>query len=121
MTDELHAFMGAYERATTSHQIEQLAPLIAVEAVYWFSDGSHHGREAVLTAISATFDTIRDEVYRISELEWIARGPEYAVCRYRFSWAGVVEGQPRSGKGRGTNVVINRGGVWQILHEHLSS
>ena len=113
--------MGAYERVTNGHEIEQIAPLIAEEAVYWFSDGSHRGREAVLAAISATFAAIRDEVYRISELEWVACRPDYAVCRYRFSWAGVVEGQRRSGRGRGTNVVVKRGGNWQMLHEHLSS
>jgi hypothetical protein len=41
------AFMRAYERATNSHEIAQLVPLIADDAVYWFSAGSHHCRPAV--------------------------------------------------------------------------
>jgi ketosteroid isomerase-like protein len=121
VVDELNAFMVGYERATNSHEIEQLAPLIAAEAVYWFSDGSHHGRTAVLSAIEATFAAIREEVYRISDLEWVIHGRDHAVCRYRFSWTGLVAGSPRSGRGRGTNVVINRDGRWLMLHEHLSS
>ncbi|MFE9368137.1 DUF4440 domain-containing protein, partial [Streptomyces sp. NPDC006978] len=72
------------------------------DAVYWFSDGSHRGREAVLSAIAKTFATIRDEVYQINDLEWITYSDQYAVCRYRFAWTGIIDGQPRSGNGRGT-------------------
>ncbi|MFC9409647.1 nuclear transport factor 2 family protein [[Kitasatospora] papulosa] len=64
-------FIRTYEQATNSHDITQLIPLIAPGAVYWFSDGSHHGREAVLSAIAETFATIRDEIYQINDLEWI--------------------------------------------------
>ena len=80
------AFVRAYEQATNSHDIAQVAPMIAPEAVYWFSDGSHHGRDAVLTAIAQTFATIHDETYQIEDLEWVAISDNHAVCRYRFSW-----------------------------------
>jgi ketosteroid isomerase-like protein len=115
------AFVRAYEQATNSHDLAQVAPLIAPEAVYWFSDGSHHGRDAVLAAIAETFATIHDETYQIADLEWIAISDTHAVCRYRFTWAGNVNGQPASGSGRGTNVLINSDGAWQMLHEHLST
>ncbi len=115
------AFIRAYEQATNSHDIAQLAPLISSDAVYWFTDGSHRGRGAVLAAISQTFATIRDEVYRINELEWIATDTNQAVCRYHFAWTGIVDGQPRSGSGRGTNVLVKIDGAWQMLHEHLSA
>ena len=62
-----------------------------------------------------------DEVYRIDELEWITADDSYAVCRYRFAWIGTVDGQPRSGSGRGTSVLVSNGGTWQMLHEHLST
>lgn len=115
------AFIRAYEQATNSHDIAQLTPLIASDAVYWFTDGSHRGRDAVLAAISQTFATIRDEVYQINELELIATDSNQAVCRYHFAWTGIVDGQPRSGSGRGTNVLIKNDGAWQMLHEHLSA
>jgi ketosteroid isomerase-like protein len=115
------AFVRAYEQATNSHDIAQLAPLIAPEAVYWFTDGSHRGGGDILAAIAATFAAIRDEIYQIADLEWIAVSSNHAVCRYRFSWTGTVNGQSRSGSGRGTNVLVNSDGTWQMLHEHLST
>lgn len=121
LTDAPTAFVRAYEQATNSHDVTQVAPLIAPEAVYWFSDGSHRGRDAVLAAIAETFATIRDEVYRIEDLEWIAADRDHAVCRYRFAWTGTLNGQPKSGSGRGTNVLVKTDGTWQILHEHLST
>jgi ketosteroid isomerase-like protein len=48
-------------------------------------------------------------------------GTVHAVCRYRFSWRGVVGGEPRSGHGRGTNVLVRQDGQWKIEHEHLST
>ncbi|MFJ9469039.1 nuclear transport factor 2 family protein [Streptomyces caniferus] len=32
-----------------------------------------------------------------------------------------MDGPPRSGRGRGTNVLVNPAGTWQMLHEHLSA
>jgi ketosteroid isomerase-like protein len=115
------AFIRAYEQATNSHDIAQIAPLIASDAVYWFTDGSHRGRDAVLAAISQTFATIHHEVYRINELEWITADSNQPVCRYRLAWTGTIDGQPRSGRGRGTNVLVKSDETWQMLHEHLSA
>ena len=120
-TNHLTSFIDTYERATNSHDTAQLAPLIAHDAVYWFTDGSHRGREAILSAIADTFTAIRDETYRIYDLEWIVADDNQAVCRYRFSWTGIINGHPRSGGGRGTNVLIRSGDSWQVLHEHLSA
>lgn len=124
MTDsaaEPAAFLRRYEQATNSHDLQRVLPLIAEDAVYWFSDGSHRGRAEIAGAIERTFATIRDETYEISDVEWVALTPGHAVCRYRFSWTGVVDGQARSGAGRGTNVLVRRDGGWLVLHEHLSS
>ena len=118
---ELTAFMRAYEEANNSHDVDRVAPMIAADATYWFTDGSYHGRGQITAAITRTFTAIRDETYEISEVEWIATSTEHAVCRYRFSWTGIVGGEPRSGHGRGTNVLAKRAGQWQIQHEHLST
>lgn len=119
-TAGLTAFMRRYEQATNRHDFDQVAPLIADDASYWFTEGSYHGIEAIRAAIERTFATIQDEVYRIEELEWVAVADDLAVCRYRFRWTGVVDGKPASGQGRGTNVVTRRHGVWKMRHEHLS-
>jgi len=118
---ELSAFMKAYEEANNSHDIDRVEPMIAMDATYWFTDGSHQGLPRIAEAIRATFATIEDEAYEIHGLEWVVLAPEHAVCRYRFSWRGTVGGEPRSGHGRGTNVILKQDGRWQISHEHLST
>lgn len=113
-------FVHEHERATNRHDFDHLVPLITEDATYWFTDGSHRGIDAIRVAIESTFTRILDEVYRIHDLEWIAVDERFAVCRYRFRWTGVVNGEPTSGQGRGTNVLTKRDGAWRMLHEHLS-
>jgi ketosteroid isomerase-like protein len=117
---ELNAFMTRYERANNSHDITRVAPMIDEGATYWFSDGSHRGHSEITAAIERTFSTIQDEVYEIKDLDWVVTAPDHAVCRYSFSWTGIVDGRPSSGQGRGTNVIVKRGGSWKMQHEHLS-
>jgi ketosteroid isomerase-like protein len=118
---ELTAFVTGYEQASNSHNIDRVLAMIAEDATYWFSDGSYQGLEQITGAIERTFQAIQDEVYQITDLEWVVLSAEHAVCRYRFCWTGVIDGQPSSGRGRGTNVVVKRAGGWKMQHEHLSS
>jgi len=121
LESELAGFMVEYERANNSHDISRVVPFIAEDAVYWFSDGSFRGIEEIRSAIETTFGRILSEVYEVRDLEWLVLTADVAVCRYRFAWSGVVGGEPRSGQGRGTNVIVRRDGGWKMLHEHLSS
>ncbi|NDL59839.1 YybH family protein [Phytoactinopolyspora mesophila] len=119
--DEVTSFMREYEAASNRRDLDHLASLITDDATYWFSDGSHQGITAILEAIRATFDVIRDETYEIRDLELVTVTQEAAVCRYHFAWTGTVDGEPQAGSGRGTNVVVKRDGDWRMLHEHLSA
>ena len=120
LVSQLGAFMAEYERAANSHDVHQVLPLIANDATYWFTDGSYRGREEIAGALERTFAAIQNELYEIRELEWFAANDELAACRYRFSWRGLVDGQPSSGRGGGTNVVVKRDQAWLVQHEHLS-
>lgn len=120
LVTELTDFMRRYERANNRRDIDGVMAAIADDATYWFSDGSHRGIDAIKRAIERTFATISDETYEIQDLEWVVFTDEAAACRYRFAWSGLVRGEPRSGQGRGTNVVVRRDGSWRMLHEHLS-
>lgn len=121
LVDELTAVMRGYEAANNTHDIERVLPYIADDVSFWFSDGSHEGREQVRSAIEATFRAIQDERYLVDELTWVLVQADAAVCRYRFSWTGIVDGQPRSGAGRGTNVFVRTNEGWQIVHEQLAA
>ena len=120
-TTDLDVFVKEYESATNSHIVELVAPLIAKDATYWFTDGSYVGRDAICGALGRTFGLIQDETYEIQDVEWVAATDGAACFRYSFHWTGVVNGETRSGSGRGTNVVVKRDGSWKMLHEHLSA
>ncbi len=113
--------MVAYEQANNSHVWANVAPFIADDATYWFTDGSYAGIADIRRAVQATFDTIRGEVYKIADLHWPLKTAEAAVCTYRFAWHGTVNGVQQSGTGRGTNLIQKRHGSWRIVHEHLSA
>jgi hypothetical protein len=50
MDATLEAFLAEYARRTNTHQFAAVAPLIAADAVYWFSDGSHRGLDSIRLA-----------------------------------------------------------------------
>ena len=112
--------MKAYEAANNSHDFSQLEPLIAPDATYWFTDGSYEGVAEIRAAIEGTFARNQNETYIISELAWPVVGDDVAVCTYRFAWRGIVEGEEKSGAGRGTNVLKKSNDNWRVVHEHLS-
>lgn len=112
-----------YETKINLHRFDDLLPVIAEDAVFWFSDGTAH---AGITAIRAVFErnwgSIEDDTYWLDEVKWIAVGDAAASCTYRFNWKGVSGGQAISGGGRGTTVLRkdNDSDAWRIVHEHLS-
>nr|AIA10525.1 SnoaL-like domain protein [uncultured bacterium] len=120
MTEELTAFMQAYERANNSHVWANVAPMVAADATYWFTDGSYKGIEEIHQAVEATFEKLQDEVYKITELKWPVVSENVAVCTYKFSWQATIDGVKHSGGGRGTNVLEKQNNTWMIVHEHLS-
>jgi ketosteroid isomerase-like protein len=121
LAGELAAFMQAYEKANNGHVWANVEPFIAHSATYWFTDGSFSGIDEIRGAIEATFAKIQDEVYKITNVQWPVKNDLVAVCTYHFSWEGIVDGQHKSGSGRGTNILEKRNGSWQIVHEHLSA
>lgn len=118
MTPE--AFLKEYERTTNTHDFNSVRPLIADNAVYFFSERTLNGVDEIERAFAETWERIKDETYSISDVNWIALSSDTAVCIYTFNWEGMVEGTRKSGSGRGTNVLVKTDGKWQMVHEHLS-
>jgi ketosteroid isomerase-like protein len=113
-------FMQAYEQRTNTHNFQDVAPLIADDAIYWFNDGSFYGVDEIRQAFERTWGIIQNERYRIESIQWIISDENAAVCTYMFHWQGIVEGQSAQGEGRGTSVLANVDGKWKVLHERLS-
>lgn len=121
MKAEVEAFLKEYERTTNTHDFNNVRPLIAEDAVYFFSERTLKGIGEIEKAFVETWDRIKEETYSITDVQWIALSPEVAVCTYTFNWSGIVNGTPKSGSGRGTNVLVKTGGAWHMAHEHLST
>ena len=113
-------FIEKYEAALATQDWQQVAPLIHPEACVTFSSGTVHvGKMAVRQAFERNFSLIQNESYAIADVHWVRKGEETAVYLFTFSWSGIINGQPASGAGTGTSVLMNRGSGWQLLVEHL--
>lgn len=120
MIDPTSGFLNAYEDATNSHRPEIVLELVHPDATYWFTDGSYTGHQQIGFALAKTWDTITNETYRILDVRWIASHGDLASCTYRFEWSGTIDGDQRTGSGRGTSVLQRHNDRWLVLHEHLS-
>lgn len=110
--------MKAYEEALASQNWANVAPLLHPNVCVTFSSGTFKGKENVRQVFEKNFELIKDEKYSISNMHWVIE-QGMAICLYIFSWSGLMNGQPASGQGRGTSVLIEADGVWQIIAEHL--
>lgn len=113
--------LDAYTNRINRQDFDLLTDLIAPDATFWFSNGTHSGLAAIRAAFEATWRVMgSSERYWLDELEWIAEGDSTAACIYRFNWEVMVEGKRDSGSGRGTTVLRRVDDRWWIVREHLS-
>lgn len=113
-------FIRAYEAALATQDWSQVGPLVHVDACVTFSNGSvHKGKSEVQKAFEKNFSIIKDEKYSIANVYWVIKNSETSAYLFEFSWSGVIDSKPARGSGRGTSVLINENGKWQLLIEHL--
>jgi ketosteroid isomerase-like protein len=109
--------LAAYEERINRHDFDLLTDLIAPDATFWFSDGTHRGVGAIRAAFERTWAVMGpDEQYWLTDRAWIAEGEAAACCIYTFNW----RVGNKSGSGRGTTVLALTGAGSRIVHEHLS-
>ena len=113
--------MAAYAERINQHDFSLLAPLIAENAVFWFSSGSYVGLDQARRAFERTWHRLQNETYWLASLTWIAKGDNAASCTYHFHWRAIIDGIETEGTGRGTTVLAKTPDGWRIIHEHLSA
>lgn len=111
--------LSAYVEALNTHSWDQIAPCVASDAVFIFTEDTFTGHVAAKAAFEKTFKLIEDEVFSHHEIQWTAVTDEVAACHYEFRWKGLINGQQASGGGRGTSILRKVNGRWLIAHEHL--
>jgi len=113
-------FIEKYEAALATQDWQQVAPLVHPEACVTFSSGIVHiGKEAVRRAFESNFAAIKDETYAIENVHWVRKERDTAVYLFTFHWSGIINGEPASGAGTGSSVLINSENGWLLLVEHL--
>ena len=117
---DLENFMKTYEQVANKRNFDLIEPFIANDALFWFSDGAFKGIKQIRSAFENTWRNLQDEVYTISEVNWLIQTDTSAVCIYKFLSESTFQDQRVSFRGRGTNVLSKIDGKWQITHEHLS-
>lgn len=118
---ELDTLLKAYEEASNSCDFDNVDPLIADDAQYWFTNGKYEGKQAIRQAFEDTWAHIKDEKYSISDVTWVAKNYWVSACSYTFTSDGMVDGKRQTHVGKGTNVLKRVNGNWRMVHEHLSS
>lgn len=117
---ELKTFMQAYEKAANSRDFDNVAPLIADNAVFIFTNGTFKGKLAIHKAFKDTWNKIQKETYSVSNIKWLKNGYRNAICEYSFKSDGIVDGKRQVYEGRCKNQLKRIDGNWRIIHEHLS-
>lgn len=110
-----------YKLEINTHDFDRLIPIFSSDCKFWFTSGSHVGLDQARKAFEKTWAMIKNEIYTLSDLEWIAESEKAAVCTYTYHWSGSIDGQQKEGKGRGTTCLRKEADGWKIIHEHLSA
>jgi ketosteroid isomerase-like protein len=117
---ELNTFLEAYEEAANSRDFSKVAPFIADNATFWFTNGEFSSKETIHKAFEDTWQNIQDEAYTISNVRWAVSTYWASACTYKFKSDGIMDGKRQVYEGYGTNIVERVAGRWLIVHEHLS-
>jgi len=89
---ELETFLEAYEQAANSADFTNVAPFIATNATFWFTNGIFTGKAEIKKAFEDTWGSIKDETYTISNVQWVATNYWVSSCTYTFTSDGHVDG-----------------------------
>lgn len=120
--DTPEAAFRRYQAEINGHDFDRLArDVIAPDALFVFTNEMHRGTAAVRSAFNATWSVLPDEIYTMSEPEWLARDRDTALVAFRYSYKGTMtNGRSLSGGGRGTNLYKRTPAGWRLAYEHLS-
>ena len=111
-----------YIIATNTHDFQNVIKVLHPKAVYWFSDRTCTTLEEIGQYFELAWETVKEEKYSISDIQWLAQEEKLASCIYHYHYEGYINGRFVNGGGRATNIFLrDEHNRWKITHEHLSS
>lgn len=112
--------LDRYIKATNTYRFSEVENLLHPRAVYYFSDRTCSSKEEIQTYFEHAWSVVKEEVYGAIDVNWLQLGEQQALCVYRFTYEGYVDGEFVKGHGRATNAFVKEEGRWLLIHEHLS-
>jgi ketosteroid isomerase-like protein len=112
------ASLAAYVESLNTHSWDQIAPHVAEDAVFIFTEDTFVGKAAAKASFEKTFKLIENEVFSLHDIQWTAVTDDVAACHYEFRWKGLISGRESSGGGRGTTILRKGDDRWLVAHEH---
>ncbi|WP_248559189.1 nuclear transport factor 2 family protein [Mammaliicoccus sciuri] len=113
--------MKNYIEQTNTHDFTNVKKCLHNDAYFIFTDSVCSNFIELETYFNDTWNTIKDEVYKIENLSWIVNEKDSAVCVYDFKYSGYINNEYKEGTGKGTNVFLKKENDWLLIHEHLHS
>ena len=122
MHDTPEAAFDRYRQLINTHDFDRLAAsVIAADALFVFTEKKHRGIEEIRAAFNQTWSVLPDEVYTMTDAQWLARDSHSALVAFRYTYRGTMKnGQSLSGGGHGTNLYKRTPAGWRLAYEHLS-
>ncbi|MEI5907059.1 nuclear transport factor 2 family protein [Bacillus spongiae] len=113
--------LAKYIEATNTHDFQKVQQVLHPQAIYWFTNQSCSSMEEIQRYFEYAWGEIKDEVYSISNVNWVSMNDRSATCLYTYHYQGYNNGKLVSGSGRATNVFVKtEDNYWKLIHEHLS-
>lgn len=117
---ELETFLEAYGRAVSTKDFSNVAPFIADDASFWFTNRNFEGKGNIRNAIEEAWKRIQDVACTPLNVQWIATSYRVASCTYTFKADDTASCEHQVYRIKGTRVLARLNGSWRIVHEHQS-
>lgn len=117
---QVQQILSEYIKATNSHNFQNVSDFLAPNAIYYFMDKKYINLDEIEEYFHNSWNLIRDEVYSISDVQWIGIDNNLASCLYVYHWEGYHNDRFVKGSGRATNIFAKFDDDWKLIHEHLS-
>ena len=116
-------FLHHFEELAMKEDFKLLEHLIDERAYFRFSDGDFVGRQAIRAVFEKTWKgdpSVKKARFYLTDIVVLTTDKASASATYTYNWEGAQGSREFKIQGRGTRVLVLKGGALQIAHEHLS-
>jgi len=108
-----------YEAALACQSWDAVAEFFHQNCTVIFAEATYIGKSQVAGAINKTFSLIKDESFKLFDIQWNIIRENFAACTFIFEWSGTINGKRFTNPGRGTALWVLEDDRWQIVNEHF--